>query len=163
MREKDTAALYRILEDGERREKITQVTGTVFGLLSPDGEWLSSISSDNSRVTMLSTSGQAPRPLLPYSQTSRLRWSLNGSRAYLSIQFGQASAFAVGRTYVLPLAPGSVLPRIPAGGFRTEAEVAAQPGVELLPYGDLAPGPTPSVYAFSRITTTRNLYRIPLP
>ena len=28
--------------------------------------------------------------------------------------------------------------------------------------GDLALGPSPSVYAFSRITTTRNLYRIPL-
>ena len=112
---------------------------------------------------MFSTSGQASRPLLPYSHDEPMRWSLDGRHAYLSIQYGQASAFGVGRTYVLPLAPGSVLPHIPAGGFRTEAEVAAQPGVEVLPYGDLAPGPTPSVYAFSRITTTRNLYRIPLP
>ena len=79
-----------------------------------------------------------------------------------SIQVRPASAFAVGRTYVLPLARDSVLPRIPPGGFRTEAEIAALPGVEVLPYGDLVLGPSPSVYAFSRVTTTRNLYRIPL-
>ena len=163
VQEGDTVALYRILENGDRRERIAQVSGAVFGTVSPDGEWLSSIGTGNSLVTMLSTSGQASRPLLPYSLSSRMRWSPDGRHAYVSIQYGQASAFGVGRTYVLPLAPGSVLPRIPAGGFRTEAEVAAQPGVEVLPYGDLAPGPSPSVYAFSRITTTRNLYRIPLP
>jgi len=163
VQEGDTVALYRILENGDRREKIAQVSGAVFGTVSPDGEWLSSIGTANSSVTMVSTSGQASRPLLPSSLTSRMRWSPDGRHAYVSIQYGQASAFGVGRTYVLPLAPGAVLPRIPAGGFQTEAELAAQPGVEVLPYGDLAPGPTPSVYAFSRITTTRNLYRIPLP
>jgi hypothetical protein len=31
-----------------------------------------------------------------------------------------------------------------------------------IPYGDVTPGPSPSVYAFSRITTTRNLYQIPV-
>jgi len=130
----DTVALYRILENGDRREGIAQVSGAVFGTVSPDGEWLSSIGTAN-YVTMVSTSGQASRPLLPYSLTSRMRWSPDGRHAYVSIQYGQASAFGVGRTYVLPLAPGSVLPRIPAGGFRTEAEVAALPGVDS---GDLS-------------------------
>jgi hypothetical protein len=51
---------------------------------------------------------------------------------------------------------------MPAGGFQTEAEIAALPGVEMLPYGDPALGSSPGVYAFSRITTTRHLYRIPL-
>ena len=80
----------------------------------------------------------------------------------MSIQYGQATGFAVGRTYVLPLAPGSVLPPIPASGFRTETELAAVPGVQVLPYGDVALGPSPPVYAYSRVTTARNLYRIPL-
>jgi hypothetical protein len=81
---------------------------------------------------------------------------------YLSIQtdFG---AFAMGRTYVLPVQEGSMLPRVPAGGFRSEAELAAVPGVEVLPHGDVTLGPTPGVSAFSRINVTRNLYRIPLP
>jgi hypothetical protein len=51
---------------------------------------------------------------------------------------------------------------VPPGGFRTEEEIAALPGVEVLPYSDVALGPSSSVYAFSRVTTSRNLYRIPL-
>ena len=74
----------------------------------------------------------------------------------------EASAFASGRTYVLPVGTGSVLPRMPIDGFRSESDIAAQPGVEIIPYGDVAPGPTTSAYAYSRETTTRNLYRIPL-
>ena len=160
--EKDTGVLYRILENGEGRERIAQITGTVFGTVSPDGEWLSSLRSESREMILFATGGGASRPLFPSSLTSRLRWSLDGRRAYLSMQYGQSSGFAVGRTYVLPVALGSVLPRIPPNGFQTEAEIAVGPGVQVLPYGDLAPGPSPSIYAFSRETTTRNLYRIPL-
>ena len=94
---------------------------------------------------------------------ARLRWSPDGRRALLQVQSGQASAFGSGHTYVLPLdASGSVLPRMPPGGFQNEHEVAAVPGVEILPYADLAFSPAPGVYAFSKIVTTRNLYRVPL-
>ena len=86
---------------------------------------------------------------------------MNGQRAYLSIQYGQSSAFGIGRTYVLPLAKDSVLPVLPAGGFRTEAEILTLPGVEVLDHGDVSLGSSAGVYAFSRMTT-RNLYRIPL-
>jgi hypothetical protein len=80
----------------------------------------------------------------------------------LSVQYGAASAFGVGRTYVLPVEPGAVLPALPPAGFQSEAEIAAVPGVEVIPHGDVALGPSSSIYAFSRVTTTRNLYRIPL-
>jgi hypothetical protein len=103
-------------------------------------------------------------PGVPFFQggVARLRWSPDGARALLAVQTGPASAFGFGRTYVLPLERDSMLPRIPPGGFRTEDEIAAVPGVEVLPYGDVSFGPTPGVYAFSRIVVTRNLYRIPL-
>ena len=70
---------------------------------------------------------------------------------------------AYGRTYVLPLPSGSMLPDMPAGGFRTEDELRAVPGVAMLPAGDMTPGASADVYVFSRQTETRNLYRIPLP
>jgi len=70
---------------------------------------------------------------------------------------------AVGRTYVLPLPPGKVLPNIPPGGFRSEAEIAALASVRVIDLADVAPGPSPDTYAFSRQTVQRNLYRIPLP
>ena len=159
----NTAVMYQIQEDGEGREQMTDVASTVMGNVSPDGEWLSSIGVNNLSIAILSLSGKAPRPLLPYGLTSRLRWNLDGTRAYISVQYGTASAFGVGRTYVLPAAGRSVVAEIPQGGFKTEAEVAALPGVTTLPHGDVALGSSPAVYAFSRVTTTRNLYRIPLP
>jgi Tol biopolymer transport system component len=162
VREGATAWLYRSQENGERREKIGQAFGAVFGTVSPDGEWLSGIGNENRKMVVYSTRGQPSRAIFPNSQASRLRWSWDGRSAYLSIQYAQASAFAAGRTYVLPLTKGTVFPPIPTGGFGTEAELASLPGVEIIAHGDLALGPTPSVYAYSRITTTRNLYRIPL-
>ena len=92
-----------------------------------------------------------------------MRWTADGRHAYLSVQYGQASAFAEGRTYILPVAARSVLPSIPDGGFADEPALAAAPNVEMIPYGDVSVASTPSVYAFSRVMTTRNLYRIPLP
>lgn len=68
-------------------------------------------------------------------------------------------------TYVVPLSPGEVLPRTIAIGesFPSDAELAKVPGVRIIPMGDIVPGPTADVYAFTRETVQRNLYRIPLP
>ena len=56
-----------------------------------------------------------------------------------------------------------MLPLMPAGGFRSEQEIAGLPGVRVIENPDVAPGPAADVYAFSRETVQRNLYRIPLP
>ena len=113
-------------------------------------------------MVVVSTNGGDAVPVLR-GRTARMRWSPDGSRLLLAIQVGEVSAFGFGRTYSIPLAKGSMLPDIPPGGFRTEAEIAAIPGVEVLPYGDLSFSSRPGVYAYSKITVTRNLYRIPLP
>jgi Tol biopolymer transport system component len=155
-----TAAMYRIKEDGTNRRRWFEVASSVFGTMSPDGEWLSSITADNATMSLFSDKAEVR--VFPYSSSTRMRWTFDGKRPYLSAQYGQASAFGVGRTFVLPMAKDSVLPMIPPGGFKDEAEIAAMPGVESIPYGDVALASTPGVYAFSRITATRNLYRIPL-
>ncbi len=72
-----------------------------------------------------------------------------------------SGAVADGRSYIVPLAKGSVLPRIPKGGFHSEQEVAALPGARRLD-AEGAPGPSLDVYAFERHTAQRNLYRIPI-
>jgi Tol biopolymer transport system component len=149
-------------EDGSERRTLGEIGSNVGGTVSPDGEWISGISADRGHMVAFSVQGSPPVPIFPYSHSSRLRWSADGSRLYFSIQYGAASAFAAGRTYSLPMDKGGVLPAMPAGGFRTEAEIAALPGIESVPYGDVVLGPSSSVYAFSKITTTRNLYRIPL-
>jgi hypothetical protein len=52
---------------------------------------------------------------------------------------------------------------VPEGGFRSDEDLAKAPGVLFIDSDDVAFGPTASVYAFSRETVQRNLYRIPLP
>jgi serine/threonine protein kinase/Tol biopolymer transport system component len=151
--------LYRMQENGDERTTVANVRSATIGMVSPDGKWVSAMDSG---MLLYPTNGQAPIPIAPSLRNSRMRWSRDGKYAYLSIQDGQSSAFGLGHTYVMPLAKGSALPSVPPGGFRTEGEIATLPGVENIPYGDVAPGPSRSVYAFSRMTTTRNLYRIPL-
>jgi hypothetical protein len=51
---------------------------------------------------------------------------------------------------------------MPPGGFRTEAEIAALPGVQIIPYTGISPGPTPDVHVFSRETVSRNIFQIPI-
>jgi hypothetical protein len=73
------------------------------------------------------------------------------------------SVRAVGATFVIPLSPGEVLPRIIREGLRSEEDLAKLPGVQVIEAADVAPGQGPDVYAYSRETTQRNLFRIPIP
>ena len=154
--------IYRVADTGGERHQIAEITGNVLGTISPDGKRISGNAPDGKgfMATLFSTEGQAPVPVI--SSTVRVRWPPDGSRLALSFQHGNVSAFAVGRTYVFPLARGRVLPDIPAAGFASEAEIAAALGVEVLPHGDMALGPSPDVYVYSRLAATRNIYRIPL-
>ena len=154
-------ALNQVREDGTGRQRIAPVNTFVFGGVSPDGRWMGV--SDRESLTFYSFRGDPPIRFLGAGFVARARWSVDGTRLYLSLQIGETSAFGFGRTYIIPLAAGALLPRAPAAGFQTEAELASIPGVQVLPYADVGAGLTPDVYAFSRTTTTRNLYRIPLP
>jgi serine/threonine protein kinase len=158
----DGWVLARARTDGTERRLLASVSSSVFGTVSPDGQWLSAALPRQSLV-LLSTNGSTVKPVMTGGLVGRLRWSPDGSRLYLSIQVGEASAFAFGRTYIIPLRRGAILPPLPPGGFRSEAEVAVLPGVQVVSHGDVAPGPAANVYAFSRTTITRNLYRVPLP
>jgi hypothetical protein len=55
-----------------------------------------------------------------------------------------------------------MLPPIPPGGFRTYEDIAAVRGVEIIPHGDVGPGPSANVYVFSRTTVARNIFQIPI-
>jgi len=87
-------------------------------------------------------------------------WSSGGGS--LSFAGGLNGSIPLGRSYLIPLAPGQALPRIPSGGFHSEQEVARLPGARRIEEMGVVPGPSPDVYAFHRGTTQRNLYRIPI-
>jgi hypothetical protein len=151
-----TRGVVRVNEDGSGSEQVN--TGAVYlGRTSPDGRWISGMkgTGTNPPIWLFSLTGADPLLFLGEDGGRSLRWAPDGSRVYLLKPFS-------GRTYVLPVANGSMLPPIPSGGFRTEAEIAAVPGVEIIPHGDVGPGPSPDVYVYSRETVSRNIYRIPL-
>jgi hypothetical protein len=147
-----------VREDGSRLRKISEhpVIGTTG--VSPDGRWLvvyTRPSKEEAGATLVLPLEGGP-PLQIYGSAIQLKWSADRRFFFL--------VFPAGQTYVLPLASGQSLPNIPAGGFRSEDEISKLPGVRRLTDSlEVTPGPSSEVYAFSRQTVQRNLYRIPLP
>jgi len=153
---KDKGVL-RVNEDGSGLRQLTTLTFNL-GRTSPDGAWISGMwgAGTPPPIWLFSLTGADRLLFLQEGGGGFLRWAPDGSRLYVSRPNNS------GRTYVLPLAKGSMLPAMPSGGFRTEAEIAAVPGVEIIPHADAGPGPSPDVYVFSRETVARNIFRIPL-
>jgi len=85
---------------------------------------------------------------------ARLSWTPDGRFLYLIL---------AGSTFAIPLKPGQILPPMPAGGLHSKEAVAALPGARLISQESVFPGPTPSIYAFMKVSTQRNIYRVPVP
>ena len=94
------------------------------------------------------------------------KWSGDGKYFYLYFDIlTRANAKRRGRSYVFAVRPGAELPAIPPGGIKSEADLAKL-GATVQPASkadDVAPGPSPAIYAFTQRTIQRNLYRVPLP
>jgi serine/threonine protein kinase len=156
---------FRVHEDGTEKQKL--VSQQIYQILSisPDAQWLVTSGLPTGGETTWSTlilpmTGSSPIMIL--NAFCIAQWQPDSRFFYLSVLKGMNSAGAYGKTYVLPVPHGKTLPDIPAGGFLSEAAVAALPAVRVIDSADIAPGPAPDIYAFSRQTIHRNLYRVPL-
>jgi hypothetical protein len=95
-----------------------------------------------------------------------VQWARNGKFLYVTFPLFDANGTGQQKphkTYVLPLTDSNAFARLAARGFNSEAQLALVPGVRVIDQPFVLPGPDPSVYAFSKQTVHRNLYRIPLP
>jgi Tol biopolymer transport system component/predicted Ser/Thr protein kinase len=164
--EGNAAFVYRIRDDGTGLQKVFEQPVATLSGISPDGHWL---------VVKVPGTGGSSTVALPVHKDSpvraiatvalsftdpEVRWSTDAKSIYLRIPASES--WAAGRTYVLPLARGSMWPEMPPNGFQSEADIAKVPGSTLLSEFD-CPGPTPEFYAFARMTVQRNLFRVPLP
>jgi serine/threonine protein kinase len=156
---------FRVHEDGTGNQKLaTQQISEILSI-SPDAQWIVTNGLPASGGTTWSTlilpmrGGSSVEILNAFCKA---QWQPDSRFFYLSVYTGMQSAGAYGKTYVLPVPHGKTLPDIPAGGFPSEAAIAALPGVRVIDSADIAPGAAPDVYAFSRQTIHRNLYRVPL-
>jgi DNA-binding winged helix-turn-helix (wHTH) protein/Tol biopolymer transport system component len=168
--EKGTSFVYRVKEDGSELQKVVSIRNTVSSpSVSPDGRWLviqpASDSTDiMDRSAMLYPVGGGPPRLLcapctngndvERTQPPGVSWSPDGKFLYMKFQAS---------TYAVPLRPGEMLPPMPPDGFRSKEDVAALPGARLIPEQGAFPGPNPNIYAFTKVATHRNIYRVSVP
>jgi hypothetical protein len=160
---------HQVNDDGSGLRKLVDAPFSELKGVSPDGQWLLAWSSDPFTPNKEGTGGLfayplgGGTPLHIFGVDSPVSWSPDARLFILSYSAGGMTAGARGNSYVFPLSRGRIFPEIPPGGFRSEEEIAKFPGVRVIQAADVAPGPTPGVYAFSHETTQRNLYRIPIP
>jgi Tol biopolymer transport system component/predicted Ser/Thr protein kinase len=161
---------YSVHEDGTvPRKAIEQPIGGLAGI-SPDRQWLIVVlpGAEGSSTAAFSLRGGPPVRIsaggaLPLVWIN-VQWSPEGRRILIPVNTAAAGALAGvgGRTYVVPLPQGRLFPQIPAGGFRSETEIAKLPGVRLIDALQVTPSPAPDEYAFVRVAVQRNLFRVPL-
>jgi DNA-binding winged helix-turn-helix (wHTH) protein/Tol biopolymer transport system component len=164
--EKGTKFVYRVKEDGSELKKIVSINAPSLLLsASPDGTWIVIPGSTNDMVwpaMVYPINGGSPKLLcLPCASGNDVErtgppgvsWSPDGKFLYLNFQDS---------IYAIPLRPGQMLPTIPSSGFRSKQAVAALPNVQLISKPGAFPGPAPSIYAFTKLTTQRNIYRVSL-
>ena len=150
--------LYREKPDGSARRKISDTPILDFYGVSHDGRWALAVTrgldaAHPYSVTALPISGGPTVPVCVGLCFST--WDRAGKSLYLTVpSTGNTN------TYILPLRRNG-LPMLPATGIASPDDLAKMKA-EVAPVGMVESGGTSSLYAFSRITVRRNLYRIPL-
>jgi len=143
--------VYRVHWDGTGLRKALAKPVFLMQAVSPDGRWISAwapLPASGTPASLAFPLDGGP-PIQIGSSFTNLEWSLDGRSAYLG-------------GYLIPLPPNEALPRIPAGGFHSDEEIAQLSGAHKIDAQGVVPGPF-GVYAFYRSTIQRNLYRIPIP
>ena len=156
-----TTFLYRINEDGSGLRKVTPDPVKLLYDVSPDGKWVA-VWAGRSAV-VYPAGGGAPTIVCPAcanrgprDQPALVTWSRDGKFVYLH-------ETGLRQTYAVPLRDGQLQSALPASGIPSPAAAAALPGVRMIAQPRAFGGPNPSVYAFAKVTTHRNIYRIPVP
>ena len=150
--------IYRVRSDGSGLRKAVEQPVNQFNFsspVSPDGRWVFGWGP---------LGGHGPAAGQVYSLDGKKSISLGGL-GQIAWAAGGALLSITGspRAFFVPLAPGQMVPSIPAGGFQADGEIASLPGAIRIEGRLVTVGPSPGFYAFYRGNTQRNLYRIPIP
>jgi hypothetical protein len=132
--------------------------------VSQDRQWALTRDRGTGALIAVSLGDSAAKQIVSNAPSDcRASWSADGKVLFLSMPTSPIASGIIGRTYAVPLSNREMLPRVPPGGFQTLEELAKIPGMRVLEGYDVTPGPTSDIYAFSRASVQRNLYRVPIP
>ena len=154
---------YRIKEDGSELQKVFAAPLAPMAV-SPDGQWIAVI--DPTAWGALFVSPARGGPPLRLCDQCAPPWGTEPMPFYFGWSPDSAFVYVnfANSTYALPLQSGRLLPEIPAGGIQSKDNLAALPGARLVVEGEhTVPGPNPSMYVFSKVSTQRNIYRVSVP
>ncbi len=172
-KEQGTSYLYHINEDGTGLQKLLPEEVVYLYAVSPSGDavavWLGNgdvyiDAYDGSTRTWIchcGTAGEENRGVTP----PLLSWSRDQQFLYVHIPNGDRQTYAVplGPGEAVPLSLGNVVPPLPPDKPEPRARLIKLPGVILLPEKRTFGGLDPSHYVFPRVTTHRNIFRVPVP
>jgi serine/threonine protein kinase len=156
--------VYRVKSDGSGLQKAIPNPVGYFYDVSPDAKSLAVLESGI--VKVYPTDGGSPlevcagcggaggenRGIVPPA----VSWSQDGKFFYMNLR-------GAGQICAVPLQSGKNVPPLPVSGIRSAEDAAALPGAQMIPQARAFVGANPSVYAFPRVTTQRNIYRVPVP
>ncbi len=164
--------IFRMNEDGSGTARVSEDPVVFLANVSPDGRWAIAYATTTlvegitraypvaggPPVALCSAcvAGTGPARL----QAPVVTWSADQKYVLFAARFflGMGSR----RTYVIPLKPGEALPRL-RSSLTSPEQLAALPGAVVIEQAEVFPGSTPKRYAYSNMSTQRNLYRIILP
>ena len=160
-------AVYRVKQDGSNSRKAIPDPTLYLSDVSPDGKYIAvsvpalADETGSGATAVYPLDGGAPIPVCicgnrALDAPQPVRWSRDGKAFYISLVGGQY-------IYSIPLQPRQVVPPLPTKGIHSAEEASKLPGAKLLPAQGEFPGPNPSIYAFPKFTSQRNIYRVPIP
>ncbi|MFN0103175.1 MAG: winged helix-turn-helix domain-containing protein [Bryobacteraceae bacterium] len=158
--------LARMNRDGSGRSKVVPYPIGNIEYISPDRRWISTISpapegspAIGGGTLAVPTEGGAPRWICRDSGLPAA-WAPDGKFLYVSVR--RKSRGSPGKTLAIPIPWGQALPNLPPAGICGLDVEAAFPGARVIEAWNVSPGPNPSVFAYVKATTQRNLFRIPV-
>jgi DNA-binding winged helix-turn-helix (wHTH) protein/Tol biopolymer transport system component len=159
----DSRFVYRVREDGSGLQRaITDPISYIYDV-APDGRALSAWSKGTVQIfptdglpikasTICAAAGGENRGTTPPC----VSWSSDGR--FLCLNDRTAD-----QIYALPIPRGRGIPALPDGGITSAKQATAWPGAQVIHERYAFVGADPSVYAFFRVTTQRNIYRVRVP
>jgi eukaryotic-like serine/threonine-protein kinase len=156
--EGDANFLYRAKANGSDRQKISSRRVLDAFATSPDGHWFAAAAPalDQEHAAQMVAFAVDGSTTVTLCQTyCSLTWDTSGKFVYLSFSLMREGS------YLLPVLHDSGLPKLPRTGIAVNDDLKkATTAAEIPQVVDSAVSPT--LYAFTRQSTRRNLYRIPL-
>jgi hypothetical protein len=156
-REGDKDFLYCIARGEAVPKKVSPQPVVGFVGFSPHGNWL--LSGYNPTMASPAQGG----PAIRVCKFCGIGWGPDGKLLYL--RFRDLGEMGGGKVVVIRLPPSRDLPALPPTGLNAIEDTKGLNVVAKIDMAEkliFAPGPDPSIYAYSRVTVQRNLFQIPL-